>query len=103
MLMARLLEPQPGELVADACAAPGTKTTHLAQLMDNRGRILAIDPQAARLGLLTAGGARLGVTIVEAHAGGVASVVGALDRTAATACWSTRRARTSACCAAIPR
>jgi 16S rRNA (cytosine967-C5)-methyltransferase len=76
MLIARLLDPQPGELVADACAAPGTKTTHLAQLMANRGRIVAIDPNEARLRLLTQGAARLGVSIVETHAGGVASVAG---------------------------
>ena len=56
MLIARLLEPQPGELIADTCAAPGTKATHLAQLMGNRGSIIAMDPQAARLGLLTQGG-----------------------------------------------
>src|SRR5262249_14507147 len=31
MMVARLLDPQPGELVADTCAAPGTKTTHLAE------------------------------------------------------------------------
>ena len=61
MLIARLLAPEPGELVADACAAPGTKTTHLAELMDNRGQILAIDPQAARLRLRSSAAAtRLG-------------------------------------------
>ncbi len=76
MLVARLLDPQPGELVADTCAAPGTKTTHLAQLMANRGRIVAMDPNAARLRLLTQAAARLGVEIVEAHAGGVATVSG---------------------------
>ncbi|HSB41783.1 MAG TPA: 16S rRNA (cytosine(967)-C(5))-methyltransferase RsmB, partial [Methylomirabilota bacterium] len=76
MLIARLLDPQPGDLVADTCAAPGTKTTHLAQLMGNRGRIIAMDPHAGRLGLLTQAVARLGVSIVEAHAGGVASVAG---------------------------
>lgn len=76
MLIGRLLDPQPGELVADACAAPGTKTTHLAQLMGNRGRIIAMDPHAGRLGLLTQAAARLGVSIVEAHAGGVAAVGG---------------------------
>jgi 16S rRNA (cytosine967-C5)-methyltransferase len=36
MLIARLLDPRPGEVVADVCAAPGTKATHLAELMDNR-------------------------------------------------------------------
>jgi 16S rRNA (cytosine967-C5)-methyltransferase len=76
MLIGRLLDPQPGELVADTCAAPGTKTTHLAQLMGNRGRIIAMDPHAGRLGLLTQAVGRLGVSIVEAHAGGVASVSG---------------------------
>ncbi|HJV57003.1 MAG TPA: 16S rRNA (cytosine(967)-C(5))-methyltransferase RsmB [Methylomirabilota bacterium] len=76
MLIARLLDPSPGELVADTCAAPGTKATHLAQLMDNRGRIVAMDPNAARLRLLTQAAARLGVDIIEAHAGGVAAVAG---------------------------
>jgi 16S rRNA (cytosine967-C5)-methyltransferase len=76
MLIARLLDPQPGELVADTCAAPGTKTTHLAQLMGNRGRIVAMDPNAARLRLITQAATRLGVTIVEAHPGSVASVSG---------------------------
>jgi 16S rRNA (cytosine967-C5)-methyltransferase len=76
MLIARLLDPQPGDLVADVCAAPGTKTTHLAQLMGNRGRIVALDPNAARLRLLSQAAARLGVDIVEAHVGGVASVGG---------------------------
>jgi len=76
MLIARLLDPRPGELVVDACAAPGTKTGHLAQLMDNRGRIVAVDPNAARLRLLSQATARLGVSIVEAHVGGVGSVGG---------------------------
>jgi 16S rRNA (cytosine967-C5)-methyltransferase len=65
MLIARLLEPRPGETVADVCAAPGTKTTHLAQLMDNRGRILALDPQPARLARVDEAVARLGVSIVD--------------------------------------
>src|SRR5262249_30491035 len=65
MLVARLLEPSAGSTIADVCAAPGTKTTHLAQLMDGRGRVLALDPQAGRLGRLPEAAARLGVTIVE--------------------------------------
>ena len=71
MLVARLLDPRPGDTVVDACAAPGTKTTHLAQLMDNRGRILAFDPQPARLALVREAAARLGVTIVDVHDGTV--------------------------------
>jgi 16S rRNA (cytosine967-C5)-methyltransferase len=71
MLIAHLLDPQPGELVADACAAPGTKATHLAQLMQNRGRILAVDPQPGRLRLLGRAAARLGAQTIEAHAGSV--------------------------------
>ena len=76
MLIARLLAPQPGELVADTCAAPGTKATHLAALMGNRGKIIAMDPQAARLKLLGKAAARLGIGIIEAHAGSVATLAG---------------------------
>jgi 16S rRNA (cytosine967-C5)-methyltransferase len=65
MLVARLLEPRAGETVADVCAAPGTKTTHLAQLMDNRGRIIALDPQPARLARVDDIVSRLGISIVE--------------------------------------
>ena len=71
MLVARLLDPRSGDIVADACAAPGTKTTHLAELMANRGRIHAFDPQPARLALVGEAAARLGVTIVETHQGTV--------------------------------
>jgi 16S rRNA (cytosine967-C5)-methyltransferase len=76
MLVARLLAPRPGDVVADACAAPGTKTTHLAQLMDNRGRILAFDPQPARLARVAEAAARLGVTIVESRDGTAESLAG---------------------------
>ena len=71
MLVARLLEPVAGTTIADVCAAPGTKTTHLAQLMDDRGRVLALDPQAARLARIGETAARLGVTIAEPVEGAV--------------------------------
>lgn len=71
MLVARLLEPAPGDTVADVCAAPGTKTTHLAQLMEDRGRVLAFDPQPARLGLVREAAARLGLGIVRTLEGPV--------------------------------
>lgn len=71
MLVTRLLEPRAGQTVADVCAAPGTKTTHLAQLMDDHGRVLAFDPQPARLALVGQAAARLGVTIVRPLGGSV--------------------------------
>ena len=71
MLVPHLLEPRPGETVADVCAAPGTKTTHLAQLMGDRGRILAFDPQPSRLARVDEAVARLGISIVETVPGTV--------------------------------
>src|SRR5262249_13427226 len=76
MMVARLLDPQPGELVADTCAAPGTKTTHLAELMRDRGKIVAMDVHAGRLKLLTGAATRLGISIIETEPGGVAAHVG---------------------------
>jgi 16S rRNA (cytosine967-C5)-methyltransferase len=71
ILIGHALAPEPGETVADVGAAPGTKTTHLAQLMANRGRILAIDRHPRRVEQLRAACRRLGATIVEPHDRGV--------------------------------
>jgi 16S rRNA (cytosine967-C5)-methyltransferase len=48
-LVTYLLDPQSGETVIDACAAPGGKTTHIAELMGDRGRIWGCDRDASRL------------------------------------------------------
>ena len=48
MLVARALDPQPGERVLDLCAAPGGKATHLAALMGDRGEVLAVERNARR-------------------------------------------------------
>jgi 16S rRNA (cytosine967-C5)-methyltransferase len=64
-LMAHWLWPRPGERILDACAAPGGKATHLAQLMEGRGRIVAVDSHGARLGLVRRACSRLGVVGVE--------------------------------------
>ena len=61
----RELDPQTGETVLDLCAAPGGKTTFLAQLMNNQGRIVAQDVSEDRLKLIRENCARLGVTCVE--------------------------------------
>ena len=58
------LAPTPGERVLDLCAAPGGKTTHLAQLMEDRGSLVAVDPKEKRLRGLLANVFRLGHTNV---------------------------------------
>jgi 16S rRNA (cytosine967-C5)-methyltransferase len=65
MRVASALAPAPGSQVLDLCAAPGGKTTHLAELMRNQGRIIACDVDDQRLGTLTQLCRRLGVSIVE--------------------------------------
>jgi 16S rRNA (cytosine967-C5)-methyltransferase len=60
-----LLAPKPGESILDACAAPGGKTAMLAQMMQNRGQILATDHNESRLIRLRENLARLGVTCAE--------------------------------------
>lgn len=65
LLAVQELDPQPGESVLDLCAAPGGKTTFIAQRMQNRGRITAQDNQPARLDLIRENCARLGITCVE--------------------------------------
>ena len=62
----QLLDPKPGEKILDACAAPGGKTTYLAQLMQNRGVIIACDRDQKRLQILKENVGRLGATIVRA-------------------------------------
>jgi 16S rRNA (cytosine967-C5)-methyltransferase len=60
-----LLDPQPDQNVLDMCAAPGTKSAHMAERMGNRGRVTATDVHAGRLSLVSAGCRRLGIEIVE--------------------------------------
>jgi 16S rRNA (cytosine967-C5)-methyltransferase len=59
------LGPQPGETILDFCAAPGGKTTFIAQLMNNQGRVVAQDVSDERLKWIQENCARLGVTCVE--------------------------------------
>jgi 16S rRNA (cytosine967-C5)-methyltransferase len=62
-----LLDPQPGERVLDACAAPGGKTTYLAQQMQNSGELIACDAAPERLPRLRENIARLRATNVTVH------------------------------------
>jgi 16S rRNA (cytosine967-C5)-methyltransferase len=60
----QLLDPQPGEKILDACAAPGGKTGYITQLMENLGTIVACDRDPQRLQILKENMARLGESIV---------------------------------------
>ncbi|MFX1564619.1 MAG: transcription antitermination factor NusB [Promethearchaeota archaeon] len=60
-LVSHIVNPNPAEIVLDLCAAPGSKTSHLAQLMDNRGNILALDNMLLRIEEMTRNLKRLGV------------------------------------------
>jgi len=64
-LIAHLLTPLQGQRILDACAAPGGKTTHLAQLMEDSGEIYALDINEYRLTLLEESCNRLGVRNVK--------------------------------------
>jgi 16S rRNA (cytosine967-C5)-methyltransferase len=64
LLAVRELDPRPGETILDLCAAPGGKTTFIAQLLNNEGRIVAHDNVPDRLKLIQENVTRLGVTCV---------------------------------------
>ncbi|MGM0452742.1 MAG: 16S rRNA (cytosine(967)-C(5))-methyltransferase RsmB [Thermodesulfobacteriota bacterium] len=64
-LVAHVLGPQPGETVLDACAGLGGKTGHITQLMQDRGRLVALDVDAEKLARLSAEMDRLAVSMVE--------------------------------------
>jgi len=64
-LVISILDPKPGERILDACAAPGGKTTHIAQRMSNIGEIYALDLTMEKLGLIKEMCRRLGVESVK--------------------------------------
>ena len=64
-LVGYLLDPQPGEVIIDACAAPGGKTTHIAELMGDRGKIWACDRTSSRLRKLQQNAQRLSLKSIE--------------------------------------
>ena len=64
MLVAHAVCPKPGMTVFDLCAAPGGKTTHLAQLMQNKGRIYACDIHPHKMELIKENAVRLGIDII---------------------------------------
>jgi 16S rRNA (cytosine967-C5)-methyltransferase len=80
MLVARTLDPQPGERVLDMAAAPGTKTTHAAALMSGKGQITAIELNSSRADELRANCARMSASSVEVIVQDARTVNGRFDR-----------------------
>lgn len=68
MLVAHILAPQPGEFVIDACGAPGGKTTHIAALMKNTGKVLSVDIYDHKLAITRENADRLALTNIETRA-----------------------------------
>ena len=65
MLVARLVNPQPGERVLDCCAAPGGKSMYMAALMDNTGSLMSCDIHEHKITLMESNAQRLGISIVQ--------------------------------------
>ena len=65
MLVTKVLDPKPGEKILDVCAAPGGKSTHIAEHMKNEGYIVAWDIHEHKLDLIRNNARRLGVNIIE--------------------------------------
>lgn len=64
MLAVRVLDPKPDDKILDLCSAPGGKSTHMAQLMENRGEILSFDIHEHKLILVSENAKRLGIDII---------------------------------------
>lgn len=82
-LVTYLLNPQPGETIIDACAAPGGKTTHIAELMGDRGEVFAGDRSSSRLKKLRQNAARLefsSISVVPGDCRELSGFVGRGDR-----------------------
>lgn len=69
MTASKVLAPKEGETVIDMCAAPGGKTTHMAEIMQNKGKIYAFDIHEHKIDLIKKNTERLGITIIDAQIG----------------------------------
>lgn len=65
MLVAQIMNPKPEDFIIDVCSAPGGKTTHMAQKMNNKGKIIARDIHEHKLHLIKDNVERLGINIVQ--------------------------------------
>lgn len=65
MLVGKILDPMPGQLVIDVCSAPGGKATHMAELMKNQGTVIARDVHPHKIKLIEEAANRLGIDILK--------------------------------------
>ncbi|MFX1295907.1 MAG: PUA domain-containing protein, partial [Promethearchaeota archaeon] len=65
ILVSKILDPKPSDYILDMCAAPGGKVTHLAELMQNKGQIIAVDRSKPRIMRLKEHINRLGIKNIE--------------------------------------
>jgi 16S rRNA (cytosine967-C5)-methyltransferase len=72
MLVARIVDPRPGQRVLDLCAAPGGKTTHLAALMGDSGEVVAVERHPGRAAALERTCARMRASSVRVEVGDAA-------------------------------
>lgn len=63
-LVCHLVSPKPGEKIVDLCSAPGSKTTYMAELMQNQGMIVALEINSSRMKLVVENTLRLAITII---------------------------------------
>ena len=64
-LIAKVVDPKPNELVLDACSSPGGKTTYMAELMEDKGEIIAWDLHPHRVQLVEENAKRLNIHIIK--------------------------------------
>ncbi|NLC68025.1 MAG: 16S rRNA (cytosine(967)-C(5))-methyltransferase RsmB [Clostridiaceae bacterium] len=67
MMVSKVLDPAPGELVMDVCAAPGGKSTHIAEMMGNEGMVVSWDIHVHKAELVEKAARRLSINIVKAE------------------------------------
>ncbi|MBQ9365166.1 MAG: 16S rRNA (cytosine(967)-C(5))-methyltransferase RsmB [Schwartzia sp.] len=66
MMVSYVVAPRPNEVVIDACAAPGGKSTHIAAMMKNEGRVISCDIYPSKIERIEENASRLGINIIEA-------------------------------------
>jgi 16S rRNA (cytosine967-C5)-methyltransferase len=64
-LAGKLLDPKPHERIIDLCSAPGGKTMHLAEMMNNTGEVISVEKYASRADLVKSAAERLGLTNIK--------------------------------------